>query len=60
MTSTNINLYYWKTKQDKKSLQNRDMKQKQIELPVHIYLIRQFDVEYGWIFLLVNLYFDSP
>jgi len=25
-----------------------------------IYLIRQFDVEYGWIFLRVTLYFDEP
>jgi len=26
----------------------------------YIYLIRQFDVEYGWIFLRVTQYFDEP
>jgi len=26
----------------------------------YIYLIRQFDVEYGWIFLRVTPYFDEP
>jgi len=27
---------------------------------LYIYLIRQFDVKYGWIFLRVTLYFDEP
>jgi len=26
----------------------------------YVYLIRQFDVEYGWIFVRVTLYFDEP
>jgi len=31
-----------------------------VMIDAYIYLIRQFDVEYGWILLRVTPYFDEP